>query len=334
MSLQSAPSDPPELLVFEEDQRLRNMAPKTIRARVRVIRLLSAWLGRSLVSASVADLRAFVAARRQLGLAEASQVSEIGSLKVFYAVLVERELIASSPADALHTWRVRSTRRPLSLKRVRELLEAADQLDGPATPNRLALAQRDRACLELLFATGMRASEVVAAQVVDFDLTDGSVLVRRAKRGSSRRIPLPAAAAAAIRRYVENGRGQLLRGRDDPGALLIARTGVALEQRGLQDLVRRVSRRVGSPTHSHAFRRTLASELVRAGTCLPAVQKILGHAHLTTTTLYVEVRIDEMREALESLEQLQAPSRSQVPALDTPPSLQRQLFNDWQVQAA
>jgi len=195
-----APERPelPELEAYGDDQRRRGCSPVTIRARARVVTAFARWLGRPLKAATVADLRAFVASRRP-HLAEASQATEISYLKSFYAALLELGWVAADPAEGLKSWRADSPRRPLSLLAVRALLLEASRSPGRTTPVHEALALRDRACLELLFATGVRASEPCAARVVDLDLEDASILVRRAKTGPSRRLPLLAPAVAALR---------------------------------------------------------------------------------------------------------------------------------------
>ena len=329
------PSDPPELARYTELQRARGLSPVTIGLRARVIRLLAEHLeeGRSLASVKLADLRAFVASRRGQ-VASASQASEISYLKAFYGALYREGLLDENPALGLRSWRPHTSRHPISMVCVRALLLEASRVYGEPTPKRRAVAQRDRACLELLFATGMRASEVVATRVVDVDLEEALVLVRRAKGGQSRRIPLPQAAVSALREYASLGRGALLGERRDPGSFFLNQVGGELSQQCLGLLVDRVAKRAEVRVHPHLFRRTLATELVRAGVSLPAVQKVLGHAQLTQTAGYVEVRIDQMRAALEELARRRPVSQvgdgARLPAAA---AVQRRLFPGVQLLA-
>ena len=326
-------ADPPELVAFNALQERRGLAPLTISARARLVHRLAAYLeGRPLTEAIVADLRAFVASRRE-HLAASSQVTEINYLQDFYGGLLELGLIEHSPAAGLRSWRVSSTRRPLSLLQVRALLlEASRQPPGRGAPAlRQALAQRDRACLELLFATGVRASELCAARVVDLDLEEGSLWVRRAKGGRGRRLPLPGAAVAALREYTERARVVLRAARADPGALFLTRDGQPLKHGSLLALVKRVGRRAGVAAFPHVFRRTLATELARAGVGLPVIQKVLGHAHLSTTQDYVSVSFDDLREAIDELDRTLPRGQSGVSVLG---NLQRHLFPEWQTGAA
>ena len=324
------PGDPPELSAYTEHQRLRNLSPVTIRLRAALVRRLAAWLGaRPLSSVSPRDLRAFVASRRE-EVASSSQASEISYLKAFYSALTELGLLERDPAAGLKSWRAHTARRPISLLCVRALLLEASRTRGEPTPHKHASAQRDRACLELLFATGMRASEVVATRVVDLDREEALVLVRRAKGGVSRRLPLPGPTLAALRAYLGEGRAVLLAGRDDPGSLFLNRDGGELSQQCLGTLVGRVAKRAEVHAHPHAFRRTLATELVRAGVSLPAVQKVLGHAQLTMTAEYVDVREDEMRAGLEVFARDRPKSQA---ALGAPVSVQSRLFAAAQLRA-
>ena len=331
--------DPPELIAFAEHQELKGLAPSTIAMRARVLRRFADWLGaRALREASVADLRAFVASRRP-HLAASSQVTEINYLQAFYGALLELGWIEDNPALGLKSWRPSSPRRPLSLLGVRALLiearrtpEAGHTSPSPRpSPFREALALRDRACLELLFATGLRASELCAAQVVDLDLEQASLWVRRAKRGPCRRLPLPGPAVAALREYVEEARGVLLGEREESGALFVTREGKPLERGTLYAAVKRIAARAKVAAYPHVFRRTLATELARSGVSLPVIQKILGHAQLATTSDYVAVSVDDMRLALDELDRQVLRGHAGA-CFDE--GVQRRLFCGWQALAA
>jgi site-specific recombinase XerD len=329
MSFEARAADPPEILAYVDHQRLAGLSPETIERRGGLLRTFADWLDRPLVSATLADLRAFVASRRER-VARSTHFSEVSHLKAFYAALVELGLLDESPAERLRCRSVHAPRPPLSLGRVRELLAESGELYQPATPQREALALRDQAVLELLFATGVRNSELRAIQITDVDLTEGSLFVRRAKRGESRRVPLPQPTIEVVRRYLFEGRAELLSPQGDPGHLILTRRGGPLTRTALRCLVRRVARRCGGHTYPHAFRTTIATELTRAGTPLLAVQKLLGHAHLTTTSYYVRVALDDMREAMEQVDSERPRCHKDRTILG---NLQSRLFHDWQMTA-
>ena len=322
-------ADDPALRAFNEHQRLKNLAPTTIAQRARVVGSFATWLRRPLVDARARDLRAYFASRRD-ALSNGSQATAISILKTFYSALVELGLLDKNPAASLKSWRPPLTRQPMSLVVVRALLLEAGR-PHCETPLARALALRDRAVLELLFATGMRRSEVSATCVVDVDLEGGSVLVRRAKRGRGRRLPLPAACVEALRGYLSpSGRAVLLRSRSDPGRLFLTKCGTSLG-RGLLDVVRKVGARAGVHVFPHLFRRTLATELARAGVSLPVIQDLLGHSRPSTTSDYVAVALEDMRQALD-LFAGQLPRRRSGPL--TAVALQCRLFSESQLSAA
>ena len=324
------PDDPPELAPFVEQQRLRNLAVSTINGRIRSVRRLAQWLGKPLREASLHDLRRFVGRGRE-GRAPATQFGEASNLRSFYAALVELGQLQDSPAQGLEVRNVPSPRRPLSLERVQQLLAEASRVQGAPTPQARAVALRDRAVFELLFATGMRLSEVVAVEVVDLDLGDASVLVRRAKRGPSRRLPLPSSAVERLRGYLAEGRSVLLGPGGDVGALFLNKYGGRLQGWTVQIMVREVSSRCGAATYPHALRRTLATQLARGGVSLPVIQEVLGHADLSTTALYVQVEVQDMRGPLELLDRQR---RENHPVSAIRVDVQCRLFNDWQGSAA
>ncbi|MEZ6189481.1 MAG: tyrosine-type recombinase/integrase [Planctomycetota bacterium] len=317
---------PPELLAYVEHQRLRNLSPRTVNARARVVARFAAWLGaRSLAEARPRDLRRFFAGRREV-LSNGSQSTEVSYLKSFYAALVELGTIERDPTARIKSWRPPPTRRPLGLLQVRALLLEA--LRAPGSP---AIAARDRAVFEVLFATGARRSEVCAALAVDVDLDGASVLIRRAKAGTSRRLPLPPPAVDALRAYFDVARSALLGDRPDPGALFLVQGGGPLTPGALSALVERTGARAGVDVFPHLFRRTLATELGRAGCSLHVVQKVLGHAHLSVTSDYVSVALHDMRSALESFAQA-LPRRHS--ARSAAARLQCRLFSESQPSAA
>jgi site-specific recombinase XerD len=169
---------------------------------------------------------------------------------------------------------------------------------------RSALALRNRACLEILYGLGLRASEAAAVQLVDLDLPGGDLLVRRVKRGQSRRLPLPPAALPHLTRYLLHARPVLADGGKDAGAFLVTQRGTAASSATILQIVKAVAARASVAAHPHAFRRSLATQIVRCGASLPAVQALLGHASLGATQGYVALDREDLRRAVEVLDRL------------------------------
>ena len=176
----------------------------------------------------------------------------------------------------------------LSVEEVEEILASV----VPAGP----LGQRDLAALELLYGCGLRVSELVGLRDGDVDVEGG--LVRCIGKGDKERVvPMGGAAAAAVSRYVADGRRTLLRGRRRPELILNARGG-PLTRQGFDYILRRVLARADmlGAASAHTFRHSFATHLLAAGADLRSVQEMLGHANVATTQLYTHVTVEHLRE--------------------------------------
>ena len=149
---------------------------------------------------------------------------------------------------------------------------------------------------ELLYGCGLRASELLGLRDGDVDLEGG--LVRCVGKGDKERIvPMGSAAAAALERYLRDGRRALQRGRRRPELFLNARGG-PLTRQGLDYLLRRYLRQAGllGRASTHTFRHSFATHLLAGGADLRSVQEMLGHANVATTQLYTHVTVEHLRE--------------------------------------
>jgi integrase/recombinase XerD len=155
-----------------------------------------------------------------------------------------------------------------------------------------ALAQRDQAMLEMLYAAGLRVSEVIGVKLEDLKLELGHVLVR-GKGDKERLVPLGRAAQAAIRRYIENGRGLLLGEKISP-MLFVRRRGGRLTRQRVWQMVNAASA-CGRHASPHMLRHSCATHMVENGADLRTVQTILGHADVSTTQVYTHVALDRLK---------------------------------------
>lgn len=298
------------LRLHAETRARLGYAPSTLTFERRLLRALLPRLGKPLGRVRPADVRALFAVRSG-EVANDTAARELGTLRVFFALLVEEGLLPTNPAaDLALTYRGVRASPPLVLteKAVQRLLVAASEEPrcrrSPAV--RRALALRNRATLELLYGLGIRSAELRAACIVDLDLKQGSMLVRRVKRGEPRRVPLPQAALPHLERYLSEGRPLLARGGRDRGRVIVTERGGPLRSLQLERIVNSVARKVGLRAHPHAFRRSLASHLVARGASLLAVQKLLGHVSLDTTQVYVLVDRAALHEAVKVLDRVRA----------------------------
>jgi len=228
------------------------------------------------------DLEAFVRQLMSRGLSPRSVARAVAAIRGFYRFLVLERRLDASPADDLqppHAWP--ALPKFLSLEDVDRLIAQPD-VSG-------ALGLRDRALIELLYATGMRVSELVSVRTADLHL-DEHYLTCIGKGDKERLIPIGDQAAAWVRRYLRDARPALLKGRSTPRLFVNARGG-PLSRVGFWKILKGHGRRAGlSPSLSpHVLRHSFATHLLDRGADLRAIQLMLGHADLSTTQIYTHV---------------------------------------------
>jgi integrase/recombinase XerD len=252
--------------------------------------------GRDATRAEPADLSAFLADLAQgdgNGRPPASTATinrKAACLRSFYRHLRREEAIEDDPAARLETPR-RGKKLPeiLSYGEVQRLL-AQPRGDDPVT-------LRDRALLELMYASGLRASETIGLEVGDVDLDHG--IVRARGKGSKERlVPIGGKAIAALRMYLRSARGQLARVPEERKLFLNFRGG-PLTRQGLYKIVLRHAEAagLGNRMSPHTLRHSFATHLLAGGCDLRSVQEMLGHADLSTTQLYTHLSGEELKEA-------------------------------------
>lgn len=280
--------------------RRRNLARATVRLYSRGVRGFLAWLpeGRELDGVSRDDVRLYLAGRPR-----PSARHDLSALRVLFASRGHDD--DALPTNGIHMGR--PTPQPqvaLSPDAVAALMAVASDVEWRAPWGKSpGFALRDRALLELLYGAGLRCSEVAATRLADLELVQGSLLARRAKRGQSAVVPLPPTSLPHLRRYVTDGRPLLRQdGDDDEGALLLSLRGRPLTTAGVYKVVVGLARRAGVRAHPHAFRRGVATSLVRQGASVLAVKELLGHVDLATTAAYVAMDVEDLRRAVAHLE--------------------------------
>ena len=236
-------------------------------------------------------LRSFLAYLQSLGLARASRARKTATLRSFFSYLARQSLLPRSPAVGLRSVKI-ERRLPKYLRS--DEMEAL--LAAPAAETALGL--RDRALLETLYATGMRAGELVALCLSDVDYDEG--VIRVIGKGNKERMTLLGRQAVfALQRYVRKGRPELLLNAEkDDGALFVNRYGGRLSDRGVRKLFDRYCD--AASTHlkitPHVLRHTFATHLLSNGADLRLIQELLGHASLATTQMYTHVSTERLQE--------------------------------------
>ena len=271
----------------------RRLAANSVESYARDLNLLAAFAaGRDarMDGLALPDLEAFVRDLMAEGRSPRSVARAIACYRGFYRFLVIEGKLAASPADDLRpprAWKVLP--RYLSVDDVDRLLAQPD-LTNPK-------GLRDRALIELLYATGMRVSELVGLRPADLNL-EACYLTCTGKGDKQRIVPIGDEAAAWVARYVREARPALLRRRTSPRLFVNARGGgVGLTRIGFWKILKGYARQAGltSALSPHMLRHSFATHLLERGADLRAIQMMLGHADLSTTQIYTHVLEQRMR---------------------------------------
>lgn len=267
------------------------LAANTLAAYRRDLALLSAWLAanteRSLATAREDDLQGYAVARHA-GSRTASANRRLAVFRRFYRWALRERWVMQDP-----TLRLAPAHQPLRVPKTLSEAQVEALLGAPdvATP----LGLRDRCMLELMYASGLRVSELVGLHSVQLSLADG--VVRVTGKGSRERlVPFGEEAASWIERYLAEARPAILAGQGSPALFVTARGGPMTRQM-FWTLVKRHARsgRVNMPLSPHTLRHAFATHLLNHGADLRAVQMLLGHADISTTTIYTHVARERLK---------------------------------------
>ena len=232
-------------------------------------------------------LRSYLAHLMDTGYAKSSIARKLSAIRSFYKYLMREEMISASPAATTVSPRL-DRRLPefLTVDDARRLVESPD-LSQPQ-------GQRDRALLELLYASGLRVSELVNTDVEQVNLATNEIRVWG--KGSKERIVLIGTPAArALDTYIHQGRRELLGGKKN-NALFVSRYGGRLPARTVQKILTKYARKIDKKVHPHVLRHTFATHLLDGGADLKVVQELLGHADLSSTQIYTHVTRSRARQ--------------------------------------
>jgi len=237
-------------------------------------------------------LRSWLARQHSTGSSRSSVARRAAAARTFTRWAHRRGLMTADPGPLLASPKAqRPLPHVLSQREVGQLLDLPSVAGAGADP----LALRDRAVLELLYATGIRVGELVALDLDDLD--DDRRVVRVVGKGNKQRtVPLGVPAASALAAWRQTGRPALVSERSGP-ALFVGVRGGRLDQRAVRTLVhQRIAAVPGAPDLApHGLRHSAATHLLEGGADLRSVQEILGHASLATTQLYTHVSVERLR---------------------------------------
>lgn len=230
---------------------------------------------------------------KERNYAPATVARKVAAVKSFFDFLVAEGIIKSDPTENLSSPKVgKSLPKPLSVAEVELLLAAPAKLSTPE-------AKRDVAMIELLYAAGMRVSELISLNVGDVNLEAG--FVRCMGKGSKERIiPIHQEASRFVKEYIVEARTQLLRDKDEQ-ALFLNRRGERLTRQGLWLILKNYAKAAGikKPVTPHTLRHSFATHILNGGADLRAVQELLGHANISSTQIYTHLTSEHVRQAYE-----------------------------------
>jgi len=243
----------------------------------------------SLENASQSTIVAYLMHLRKQGKATATIARRLAALKAFYQFLVKENYVATDPTGDLSSPKLeRKLPKVLTVSEVERLLNQPD-LSTPA-------GKRDKAMLELLYATGIRVSELVNLNLLDVDLKEG--FVRCTGKGSKERVvPMGEIAISALKTYLESARPKLV---TDPKekALFVNHHGKRLTRQGFWKIVKKYAAQaqIRKEITPHTLRHSFATHLLENGADIRAVQEMLGHADISTTQIYTHVTKDRLKD--------------------------------------
>jgi integrase/recombinase XerD len=246
---------------------------------------------RDLLQARREDVRTFLSQLFSNAVKDRSVARKLSALRHFYKYLLLDRMIQHDPTleiDSPRQWKILP--KSLAASEINSMFKTVEAHDD----SRLgaALAQRNRAMLETLYASGLRVSELINIKLEDLKLELGTMLVR-GKGDKERLVPLGRAAQEAIRDYMGQARPVLLNGKVSP-LLFVRRGGGRLSRQRAWQMVNAASNSV-SHASPHTLRHSCATHMVENGADLRTVQTILGHADISTTQIYTHVALDRLK---------------------------------------
>ena len=239
-------------------------------------------------------LLSYILDLKQRDYAPTTLARKIAAVKSFFSFLVSEGKLESDPTENLASPRLgKSLPKPLTIAEVRCLLDAPSKSGSPH-------AIRDRAMLELLYATGMRVSEMVSLNPENVNTQEGHV--RCFGKGSKERvIPIHPRAAQILADYIDNSRPKLLNNTSEESALFLNQRGQRLTRQGFWQILKGYAREAGlnEDITPHTLRHSFATHMLSGGADLRYVQEMLGHRNISTTQVYTHLTSEHVRNAYE-----------------------------------
>ena len=276
------------------------LAQNSLAAYRRDLLLLAQWLYKTahldLYAVDEKELTAYIAHRRSDKATTANR--RLTVFKRFYRYALRNHLVKSNPCIGL-----RAAKQAMRFPKTLSEDQVTSLLNAPNIETPLGL--RDRTMLELMYASGLRVSEIVSLKTVALGMNEGVVRIVNGKGGKERLVPFGGEAGQWLRKYLAEARAPLLEGKSSDAVFIGRHTGSALTRQAFWALIKRYALLANIPValSPHTLRHAFATHLLNHGADLRVVQLLLGHADISTTQIYTHVA----RERLKSIHQQHHP---------------------------
>ncbi len=233
----------------------------------------------------------YVLGLKRKNYAEATVARKVAAIKSFFQYMQAEGSIGTNPAENIDSPRVgRSLPKPLSVTEIDELLEQPLKRNTPE-------AKRDRAMLELLYATGLRVTELVSLNIEHINMSPPPYVRCMGKGQKERTIPIHEQAVTAVVDYINDGRPALVKNRAE-NAIFVNRRGERLTRQGFWLILKQYAKEanINKPVTPHTLRHSFATHMLRGGAPLRNVQELLGHANISTTQVYTQIANEHVRQ--------------------------------------
>ncbi len=240
------------------------------------------------------DMLGFLLNMKEKRYAVTTVARKVAAAKSFFGFMVRENKLRENPTQNLVSLKVgRALPKPISMAQVRQLLEQTTKLTTP-------VAKRDKAMLELLYASGMRVSELVALNVEDVD-TSGGYVRCFGKGHKERMIPIHPRAVGSVADYIKEGRPRLAGRNSEDKALFLNIRGERLTRQGMWQILKGYAKsaHIEVEVTPHTLRHSFATHMLNRGADLRLVQELLGHANISTTQVYTQLTSEHVRRTYE-----------------------------------
>ena len=269
----------------------KHSSENTVASYIRDLTQFAAWLDvRSIISITERTASEYLKALKERGKSKATVSRCVATLKGFYAFLVLNGKLSKSPVSGITTERVEKKLPSILTGKEVELL-----LEQPVVSDLKGC--RDKAMLEVLYATGMRVSELLALNITDVNVDAGVVRCRTIGGGKERIVPMYPAAINVLNDYIVKVREQLVADPDEV-ALFVNMNGERMSRQGFWKIVKhyQVMAKIEKDITPHTLRHSFAAHLLENGADLRSIQEMLGHADISSTQVYVQVVNNKLRD--------------------------------------